>query len=334
MNKRTLIIAEAGINHNGSLKIAKKLVDEAKKAGADIVKFQTFNPDKLVTRSAIKAKYQLKYTSKKETQYQMLKKLMLTTKMHKELIKYCKKKKIEFLSTAFDNESLKMLIKLGIKRIKIPSGEINNRQLLEFAGKQKLPIILSTGMSYLNEVVQAIKIITKSGTPKLRITVLHCTTEYPLPLKEVNLLAMKSIERKLKISTGYSDHTLGTNVPIAAVALGAKIIEKHFTLSRSLIGPDHKSSLEPNELKLLVKSIRNIEMVLGKEIKAPTRTEIKNKITIRKSLVALKPINKGDILTKHNVGAKRPGSGISPMRIYEIIGTRAKRNFALDELIK
>ena len=334
MNKRTLIIAEAGINHNGSLKIAKKLVDEAKKAGADIVKFQTFNPDKLVTRSAIKAKYQLKYTSKKETQYQMLKKLMLTTKMHKELIKYCKKKKIEFLSTAFDNESLKMLIKLGIKRIKIPSGEINNRQLLEFAGKQKLPIILSTGMSYLNEVVQAIKIITKSGTPKLRITVLHCTTEYPLPLKEVNLLAMKSIERKLKISTGYSDHTLGTNVPIAAVALGAKIIEKHFTLSRSLIGPDHKSSLEPNELKLLVKSIRNIEMVLGKEIKAPTRTEIKNKITIRKSLVALKPINKGDILTKHNVGAKRPGLGISPMRIYEIIGTRAKRNFALDELIK
>ncbi len=334
MNKRTLIIAEAGINHNGSLKIAKKLVDEAKKAGADIVKFQTFNPDKLVTRSAIKAKYQLKYTSKKETQYQMLKKLMLTTKMHKELIKYCKKKKIEFLSTAFDNESLKMLIKLGIKRIKIPSGEINNRQLLEFAGKQKLPIILSTGMSYLNEVVQAIKIITKSGTPKLRITVLHCTTEYPLPLKEVNLLAMKSIERKLKISIGYSDHTLGTNVPIAAVALGAKIIEKHFTLSRSLIGPDHKSSLEPNELKLLVKSIRNIEMVLGKEIKAPTRTEIKNKITIRKSLVALKPINKGDILTKHNVGAKRPGSGISPMRIYEIIGTRAKRNFALDELIK
>ena len=334
MNKRTLIIAEAGINHNGSLKIAKKLVDEAKKAGADIVKFQTFNPDKLVTRSAIKAKYQLKYTSKKETQYQMLKKLMLTTKMHKELIKYCKKKKIEFLSTAFDNESLKMLIKLGIKRIKIPSGEINNRQLLEFAGKQKLPIILSTGMSYLNEVVQAIKIITKSGTPKLRITVLHCTTEYPLPLKEVNLLAMKSIERKLKISIGYSDHTLGTNVPIAAVALGAKIIEKHFTLSRSLIGPDHKSSLEPNELKLLVKSIRNIEMVLGKEIKAPTRTEIKNKITIRKSLVALKPINKGDILTKHNVGAKRPGLGISPMRIYEIIGTRAKRNFALDELIK
>ena len=334
MNKRTLIIAEAGINHNGSLKIAKKLVDEAKKAGADIVKFQTFNPDKLVTRSAIKAKYQLKYTSKKETQYQMLKKLMLTTKMHKELIKYCKKKKNEFLSTAFDNESLKMLIKLGIKRIKIPSGEINNRQLLEFAGKQKLPIILSTGMSYLNEVVQAIKIITKSGTPKLRITVLHCTTEYPLPLKEVNLLAMKSIERKLKISIGYSDHTLGTNVPIAAVALGAKIIEKHFTLSRSLIGPDHKSSLEPNELKLLVKSIRNIEMVLGKEIKAPTRTEIKNKITIRKSLVALKPINKGDILTKHNVGAKRPGLGISPMRIYEIIGTRAKRNFALDELIK
>lgn len=244
------------------------------------------------------------------------------------------KKKIEFLSTAFDNESLKMLIRLGIRRIKIPSGEINNRQLLEFAGKQKLPIILSTGMSYLSEVMQAIKIITKSGTPKSRITVLHCTSEYPLPLKGVNLFAMKSIERKLKISIGYSDHTLSKDVPVAAVALGAKIIEKHFTLSRNLIGPDHKSSLEPNELKSLVNSIRNIEIALGKEIKAPTRMEIKNKIVIRRSLVALKPINKGDIFTKHNVGAKRPGSGISPMRIYELIGTRAKHNFALDELIK
>ena len=202
MNKKkhkTLIIAEAGVNHNGDLYKAKKLIDAAKLQGADIVKFQTFNPDKLITRSATKAKYQFKYTSKKETQYKMLKKLMLTTKMHKELIKYCKKKKIEFLSTAFDNESLKMLIRLGIRRIKIPSGEINNRQLLEFAGKQKLPIILSTGMSYLSEVMQAIKIITKSGTPKSRITVLHCTSEYPLPLKGVNLFAMKSIEKKLKM---------------------------------------------------------------------------------------------------------------------------------------
>ena len=337
MNKKkhkTLIIAEAGVNHNGLLKLAVKLVKEAKKCGADIVKFQTFNPDKLITRSATKAKYQFKYTSKKETQYKMLKKLMLTTKMHKELMKYCKKKKIEFLSTAFDNESLKMLIRLGIRRIKIPSGEINNRQLLEFAGKKKLPIIFSTGMSYLSEVMQAIKIITKSGTSKSRITVLHCTSEYPLPLKGVNLFAMKSIERKLKISIGYSDHTLSKDVPVAAVALGAKIIEKHFTLSRNLIGPDHKSSLEPNELKSLVSSIRNIELALGKEIKAPTRMDIKNKIAIRRSLVALKPINKGDIFTKYNVGAKRPGSGISPMRIYELIGTRAKRNFALDELIK
>ena len=331
---KTLIIAEAGVNHNGSLHKAKQLIDIAKLSGADIVKFQTFDPDKLVTKSASKAKYQKKYTKNQETQYQMLKKLMLKPKEHKELINYSKKRKIEFLSTAFDEQNLKMLLKLGIKRIKIPSGEINNRQLLIFAGKKKIPIILSTGMAYLHEVSEALKVITKSGTPKSKITVLHCTSEYPAAFKNINLLAMKSMQNKFNVSVGYSDHTLGSEVSIAAVALGARVIEKHFTISRKLIGPDHKSSLEPNELKNLVNSIRNIEKSFGKEIKSPTQSEKKTKFIVRRSIVALKLIRKGEIFTANNVGAKRPGTGISPMRIFKIIGKRAKHNFAKDQLIQ
>ena len=227
-----------------------------------------------------------------------------------------------------------MLIRLGIKRIKIPSGEINNKKLLEFIGKQKLPVILSTGMSYLNEIKHALKIVTKSGTPKSKITVLHCTSEYPAPFNEVNLLAMKSIKKKLKVSVGYSDHTLGTEVSVAAVALGAEVIEKHITISRNMQGPDHKSSLEPKEFKILVKLLRNTEIALGTSEKKPTKSEIKNSLLIRRSLVALQPIKKGELFNNHNVGTKRPGTGISPMRINEIMGKRSKHNFTTDEIIR
>tara|TARA_B100000029_G_scaffold465246_1_gene499794 strand:- start:1866 stop:2876 length:1011 start_codon:yes stop_codon:yes gene_type:complete len=333
IKEKSLIIAEVGVNHNGSFKYAKKLIDIAKNSGADIVKFQTFDPDSLVTKFAKKAKYQLRNTKHKGTQHHMLKKLVLKKDILKKLVKYSKKKKIEFLSSAFDIENLKLLIKLGIKRIKVPSGEITNKKFLEFVGKQKLPVILSTGMSYLKEVGAAIKIITNSGTPKSKITVLHCTSEYPAPINEVNLLAMKSIEKKFKISVGYSDHTLGREVSIAAVALGAKIIEKHVTISRKFDGPDHKSSLEPNELKLLVNSIRKTEVALGSMQKIPTKSEIKNSFIVRRSLVAIRSIDKGEIFTKQNIGAKRPGYGISPMQIDKILGKKAKRSFALDELI-
>jgi len=334
MKKKTLIIAEVGVNHNGNFRYAKKLIDLAKSAGADIVKFQTFNPDSLVTKFAQKTKYQLKRTKIKETQHQMLKKLVLKNKVLKRLIKYSKKKRIEFLSTAYDIENLKMLIRLGIKRIKIPSGEINNKKLLEFVGKQKLPVILSTGMSYLDEIKHALKIITKSGTSKSKITVLHCTSEYPAPFNEVNLLAMKSIKKKLKVTVGYSDHTLGTEVSVAAVALGAEVIEKHITMSRNMQGPDHKSSLEPKEFKKLVKLLRNTEIALGTSEKKPTKSEIKNSLLIRRSLVALRPIKKGELFNNYNVGSKRPGTGISPMRINEIMGKKSKHNFTTDEIIR
>ncbi len=331
---KTLIIAEAGVNHNGSLKKAKKLIDIAKIAGADVVKFQTFDPDKLVTKSAIQAKYQRKNKNSKAKQHDMLKKLVLKPKDHNKLFNYAKKRGIEFLSTAFDEESLKMLLKLGIKKIKIPSGEINNRTLLSLAGKQKMPIILSTGMSYLNEVSNALSVIIKSGTPKSKITVLHCTSEYPASFKNVNLSAMSLMRKKLNTSIGYSDHTLGSEVAIAAVARGAKIIEKHFTISRKLIGPDHKSSLEPKELKNFISSIRNVEKSIGKYSKFPTAIEKQNRQLVRKSLVAIKFIKKGEVFSKRNIGAKRPGNGISPMRIFQILGKRAKKDFSKDQLIR
>jgi len=330
--KNTLIIAEAGVNHNGSLKKALKLIDYAKIAGADIVKFQTFNPDNLLIPSAKKAPYQ-KNKNKNETQYQMLEKLSLNLNFYKILSAYSKKKKIEFLSTAFDIKNLKMLIKLGIKRIKIPSGEITNILLLEFAAKQKLPIILSTGMSNLNEIKKAIKILTKFGKKKTQITILHCTSVYPAPFNELNLKAIKTMKKQLGVSVGYSDHTLGTEASIAAVALGAKIIEKHFTISKKMNGPDHKASLDPKELHLMISSIRNLEKSFGNGIKKVTKSEILNRRIFRRSLVALTNINTGDLLTFKNIGMKRPGTGVSPINIHKYLGKKSSKNIKKNKLI-
>jgi len=334
MKSKTLIIAEAGINHNGSLKKAKKLVDIAKWAGADIVKFQTFDASEIVTKLAKKANYQNKSIGKKKLQHQMLKKLSLDSRMHFILSNYAKSKKIEFLSTGFDINNLKMLLGLGIKRIKIPSGEITNMLLLEFVAKQKLPIILSTGMSNLKEIQDAIKILNKHRNNKSSITVLHCTSEYPAPLNEANLLALKTLKKKLKTPVGYSDHTLGLEASIGAVVLGAKIIEKHFTINRNSVGPDHKASLDPQQLKIFIKSIRNIDKALGKEEKKVTKSEKKNKIFARRSLVALKKIKKDEVFNLKNIGAKRPGNGISPMKIYSLLGKKSKYNYKIDQIIK
>lgn len=334
MKSKILIIAEAGVNHNGSLKKAKKLVDIAKWAGADIVKFQTFDASEIVTRSAKKANYQNRSIGKKKSQHQMLEKLSLDSKMHFILSNYAKSKKIEFLSTGFDINNLKMLLGLGIKRIKIPSGEITNMQLLEFAAKQKLPIILSTGMSNLKEIQDAIKILNKHRNTKSSITVLHCTSEYPAPLNEANILVLKTLIKKLKTSVGYSDHTLGVEASIGAVALGAKIIEKHFTINRNSLGPDHKTSLDPHQLKTFIKSIRNIDKALGNKEKKVTKSEKKNKFFSRRSLVALKLIKKGEVFNLKNIGAKRPGKGISPMKIYTLLGKKSKYNYKIDQTIK
>ncbi len=327
------IIAEAGVNHNGSLKLAKKLIDIASKAGADAIKFQTFKASNLVTTQAKKAKYQKLNSKNKETQFRMLKKLELNEEFHKKLISYCKYKKIIFLSSPFDQESIELLKKLGLKIIKIPSGEITNLPYLRQVGKLNKKIILSTGMSNMNEVKTALKILIKSGTKKKNITVMHANTEYPTPMKDVNLLAMQKIGKELNINVGYSDHTLGIEVDIAAVALGAKCIEKHFTLSKNMRGPDHKASLESNELIEMIKAVRNIEKALGKGAKKPSSSEIKNLKIVRKSIVAKTKIKKGEILGEHNIAAKRPGDGISPMSWDDIIGTKAKKDYSLDELI-
>tara|TARA_B100001123_G_scaffold336724_1_gene380772 strand:+ start:41 stop:1054 length:1014 start_codon:yes stop_codon:yes gene_type:complete len=335
MNKnKTIIIAEAGVNHNGSIKKAKKLIDIAKKAEADIVKFQTFDPNELVTPDAQKPPYQKKNTLKNQTQHQMLKKLAISKEMHKKLFKYAKSKKIEFLSTAFDSKSLKMLIKMGIKRIKIPSGEITNLPLLKFAAKQKLPVILSTGMSNIHEVKLALKILTRFGKPKSQITVLHCTSDYPASIKDINLKAMQTLNKSLNLSVGYSDHSLGKDVAIAAVAMGAKIIEKHFTINRKLYGPDHKMSLEPEELKIFIRSIKNLNIALGNGKKVATKNENKNKIHTRRSIVAIKKIRKGELFDHNNIAAKRPGKGISPMNLDKLIGKKAKHNFLTNQKIK
>ena len=331
---KVTIIAEIGVNHNGNIRLAKKLIDIASKAGADFVKFQTFKAKNLATYFAKKANYQLKIKNKNETQLPMLKKLELNHFQHKILINYCKKKKIGFLSTAFDIESLNLLISLKLKKFKIPSGEITNLPLLKAIGKQKKDVIMSTGMANIKEIKNAIKILIKSGTKKNKITILHCNTDYPTHIEDVNLLAMKSIESKLKVNVGYSDHTLSREVPIAAVAMGAKVIEKHFTLSRKYPGPDHKSSLEPNELYSMVKEIRNTQKILGKREKKPSKSEIKNIKIVRKSIVAKTFIRKGEIFNISNITCKRPGTGISPMKWNFLIGKRAKKNFYPDELIK
>jgi len=334
MNK-TFIIAEAGVNHNGKLELAYKLIDAAKEAGADAVKFQTFTADNSVTKSAKKAGYQNKTTDKKETQYEMIKKLELNEQQHKELISYCGSKNIQFLSSPFDFASIELLNKLGLNTYKIPSGEIINLPYLRKIGKLNKNVIMSTGMATLGEIEEALSVLINSGTKRKKITVLHCNTEYPTPIEDVNLKVMLTIESAFPgIKVGYSDHTLGIEVPIAAVAMGASIIEKHFTLNKNMEGPDHRASLEPEELKAMVRAIRNIEKALGNGIKKPSPSELKNKPIVRKSIVAAKNIKKGEVFTEENITVKRPGSGISPMHWDEVSGRIAKRDFSADELIE
>ncbi|MEI7612338.1 MAG: N-acetylneuraminate synthase [Betaproteobacteria bacterium] len=334
MIKRTLVIAEAGVNHNGDLALAKRLIDVAAAAGADLVKFQTFNADRLVTVTAKKADYQLQATDNVESQQNMLRRLELTPEMHKELIAHCALRHIGFFSTGFDIESNNFLATLGQDHFKIPSGEITNLPYLRHVGQFAKAIIMSSGMATLGEIEMAIEVLEQAGTSRANITVLHCTTEYPTPMAEVNLRAMQSLASALGVAVGYSDHTNGIDVAIAAVALGASVIEKHFTLDRGLPGPDHKASLEPDELKAMVAAIRNIEIALGDGVKRLTPSEARNKPIVRKSIVAAVKIRKGELFTTQNLTTKRPGTGISPMRWDEIIGRAAQRDFMADELIE
>lgn len=331
---RTLIIAEAGVNHNGDIAMARKLIDVAADAGADLVKFQTFSAARLATWDAAKAEYQTRASAESETQYAMLKRLELSEDAHDALITHCRSRSIRFFSTAFDIESLDFLLRLGLDRVKVPSGEITNLPYLRHVGACGKPVILSTGMATLGEIEAAIEVLEREGTPRGRITVLHCTTEYPAPMADVNLRAMVSIRDAFGVAVGYSDHTQGAEVSVAAVALGATVIEKHFTLDRKLPGPDHKASLEPAELRAMVAAIRNVEDALGDGIKRPAASEAKNRAIARKSIVAACAIRAGESFTEANVMAKRPGTGISPMRWDEIIGRVARRDFTADELIE
>lgn len=330
---KTFIIAEAGVNHNGSLELAKRLVDAAVDAGADAVKFQTFKADKLVSKSAQKADYQKKTTSADESQYEMIKKLELDEDAHRELIRHCKEKQIMFLSTPFDHGSIDMLNDFGMPIFKIPSGEITNLPYLRHVGGLGKEVILSTGMADLGEIEDALGALIQAGTPKDKITVLHATTEYPCPIDEVNLRAMQTIRDAFGVKVGYSDHTQGIEVPIAAVALGACVIEKHFTLDCSMEGPDHKASLEPQELKAMVQAIRHIDQALGDGIKRLSKSETKNIAIARKSIVAACAIKMGEIFSAENITIKRPGNGISPMRWDEVMGQVALRSYETDDLI-
>lgn len=329
--KRTLIIAEAGVNHNGDLQLAKRLVDVAKGAGADIVKFQTAKLESLVSVHARMADYQRENIGYQESQKEMLSKLLLSYDDFLELEQYCREVGIQFLSTPFDLESIDFLAPL-VGMWKIPSGEITNLPYLEKIGKVQKPVILSTGMSDLEEVRHAVGILRYNGTEK--ITLLHCTTEYPAPLREVNLMAMKTLQKEFSCAVGYSDHTSGIEISVAAVAMGASVIEKHFTLDRTMEGPDHKASLEPDELKELVAAIRHVDMAMGDGTKVVTESERGNRAVARKSIVAARNIKKGELYGEDNLTTKRPGDGISPMQWHELIGTRAKRDFAVDELIE
>jgi N,N'-diacetyllegionaminate synthase len=333
MTIRTLIIAEAGVNHNGDLNLAKQLIDAAADAGADLVKFQTFNSNRQVTRTAKKANYQTKSTDSTESQHAMLSRLELTEAMHHQLITHCATRNIGFLSTGFDIVSIDLLVSLGQDCFKIPSGEITNLPYLRHIGQLGKTVILSTGMATLGEIEAAIEVLEQAGTPRAKLTVLHCTTEYPTPMAEVNLRAMQSIQSAFGVSVGYSDHTQGIEIAIAAVAMGATVIEKHFTLDRNLPGPDHQASLEPAELKDMVIAIRNIEMALGDGIKRPAPSESRNKPVARKSLVASRTIKAGEEFTAENLTAKRPGTGISPMRWDEFLGQVAQKNYKEDDLI-
>jgi N,N'-diacetyllegionaminate synthase len=331
---KTLIIAEAGVNHNGDLALARQLIDVAADAGVDLVKFQTFSADRLVTEYAKKADYQVRTTGEDESQYAMIRRLELTREMHEELIAHCKLRGVGFFSTGFDIQSIDLLVELGLDCFKIPSGEITNLPYLRHVGAYAMSVILSTGMTNLGEVEAALEVLEKSGTPRDRITVLHCSTEYPTPMVEVNLRAMLAISDAFGVAVGYSDHTQGIEVAIAAAALGASVIEKHFTLDRNLPGPDHLASLEPDELKAMVVAIRNVEKALGDGIKRPSETEQRNRLAARKSLVAAAFIAKGEILTEANMTVKRPGTGLSPMRWDDVVGRRAARDYACDDQIE
>lgn len=330
----TLIIAEAGVNHNGSIELAKQLVDKAAEAGTDYIKFQTFKSEKLVSKSAKQAEYQKKNIGKEgETQLSMLKKLELSEENHLELISYCRSKGIRFFSTAFDLSTIDLLHSFNLGFWKIPSGEVTNYPYIKKIASFHEPIILSTGMCELSDIEAALNVLLEEGVSRDDITILHCNTEYPTPFEDVNLKAMIEIEKRFKVKIGYSDHTKGIEVPIAAVALGASVIEKHFTLDRNMEGPDHKASLEPDELKLMVSSIRNIEKSLGTGHKVISESERKNIAVARKSIVAACLIKKGELLTEDNLTVKRPGTGISPMRWNDVVGTLASRDYEEEELI-
>jgi len=354
----TLIIAEAGVNHNGSEKLAFELVDAAYKAGADIVKFQTFKASKLVTATAKQADYQIKNTQKTESQLAMLSRLELSFEFHIELVEYCNKIGIEFLSTAFDSESLKFLVNdLKLKKLKIPSGDLTNAPLVLEHAQTGCDLIVSTGMATLAEIETALGVIAfgyvanKTEQPSIqafekayyselgqkmlkeKVTILHCTTEYPAPLQDINLKAMDTIANAFKLPVGYSDHSAGINIPIAAVAREAKIIEKHFTLDKNMEGPDHKASLEPKQLADMIKGIRDIELALGDGLKGPRPSEIKNKSVARKSLIAEKVITKGAIFSENNMTTKRPGSGQNPLNYWSLLGKEAKNDYQVGDLI-
>ena len=331
---KTLIIAEAGVNHNGDLKIAKELIRQAAKAGADIVKFQTFTAAKLATPEAPKADYQIDKDEPMASSYQMLENLELSNDDYLELVKECQNHNIEFFSTAFDEESLSFLLDLGMSKIKIPSGEITNKPLLEFISQFDIPVIMSTGMADLSDIESAIDALSHNRLTRENISILHCTSQYPADMKDINLLAIPSMRKKFDLDIGYSDHTIGSEAAIAAVSLGATIIEKHITLDCSMTGPDHKASMEPNDFQAMISAIRNIEAGLGDGVKAPTKKELEMRIVARKSLVASKNIEIGELFTLENLTVKRPGNGISPMRIKEVLGTQATFAFEINDLIK
>lgn len=333
MINKVYIIAEAGVNHNGDINLAKKLIDVAVIAGVDAVKFQTFKTENLVSVNAEKADYQKETSGEEESQFDMIKKLELDADTHNVLIEYCNTKGITFLSTPFDHDSIDMLNDLGLEIFKIPSGEITNLPYLRHIGSLSKEIILSTGMADIGEIEDALNILMKSGTDRNNISILHANTEYPTPMEDVNLNAMLTIGNTFKTKFGYSDHTLGIEVPTAAVAIGATVIEKHFTLDKTMDGPDHKASLEPIELTNMVKAIRNIELALGNGIKKASKSEAKNKNIARKSIVAKIEIKKGDIFTENNLAIKRPGNGVSPMNWDSVLGKESQDDFSIDDLI-
>jgi N,N'-diacetyllegionaminate synthase len=333
MNKRVYIIAEAGVNHNGDINLAKKMIEIAAQSGVNAVKFQSFKTDSLITHDAIKAEYQVETTASNETQYQMLKKLELDIESHHVLIDHCKKNNIEFLSSPFDLESIDLLTLLGLQTYKIPSGEINNVPYLRKIASLNKKTIISTGMSNLGEIEFALNLLVTNGTSKDKISVLHCNTEYPTPFDDVNLNAMLTIKQAFQLEVGYSDHTPGIEIPVAAVALGAKIIEKHFTLDKTMEGPDHRASLDRAELNAMVKAIRNVEKALGSFIKQPSPSELKNIVIVRKSIIASCNIKKGETFTVNNITVKRPSHGISPLFWDKVLGKTANRDFNEGELI-